>query len=65
MDKTTIPDEMQDNNIVLSESDEQKFIEELRALIKGSSYIIFFKKLIILSALTRGSYRSHDPDFKK
>lgn len=40
MDKTPNAENVQDNNIVLSESDEQKCIEELRVLIKGSSYII-------------------------
>lgn len=40
MDKIPIPQEVQDNNIVLLQSDEQKCIEELRVLIKGLSYII-------------------------
>lgn len=41
MDKTPVPQEVQDNNIILSESDEQKCIEELRILIKGLCYIIY------------------------
>lgn len=40
MDKTPNAEDVQDNNIVLSENDEQKCIEELRVLIKGSNYII-------------------------
>lgn len=43
MDKTPVP-EVQETNIVLSESEEQKCIQELRVLIKGSSYIIFIFK---------------------
>lgn len=55
MDKTPVP-EVQETNIGLSESEEQKCIEELKVLIKGLSYIIFFKEKINNLKCNEGSH---------